>query len=191
MDLSRHAPTGTTFATVLRDLRERYSGTTKLDPFDLSNDANRTLRAIAKSLPRQVDREDSRALYEELSSEEQEEILKKMAKAGLANFQDAVNAGRFLEFAPPRTILDFFLRHPNLFLDGKYWENKYEGLDFGRPAATEEARAQVVRYFETLMSDAVWLADQDPTQLFDTPKARLQRAALALELLEPASPTEE
>jgi hypothetical protein len=92
-----------------------------------------------------------------------------------------------LAYAPPRVVSDFFSNHPELFLDGKCWDDAFATLDYGRPLATQEAQTQVKRYYESLLADAVWLADQDATDLTDVNRARLLRAQLALDLLAPTS----
>jgi hypothetical protein len=114
-----------------------------------------------------------------------------MATRGVINPHDAISSCRFLEYAPPKVVLSFFTQHPGLFLDGKYWDDPFDGIDFGNQAATDEARARVVRHYENLIADAAWLSDQDPGDLLAAPKSRLHRAALALSLLEPSSTTEE
>jgi hypothetical protein len=48
-----------------------------------------------------------------------------------------------------------------------------------------------VNYFVSLLSDAAWLAEQDPGELGDARRDRLLRAALALVLLEPEINIEE
>jgi hypothetical protein len=56
-------------------------------------------------------------------------------------------------------------------------------LDYGHAAATEEARFSLARYYESLLEDVVWLAGKDTSDLASAPRARLLRAALALDLL--------
>ena len=179
------------FGLVLADLRERYAGTTKLDPVTLSGEASLTLSDIAKGVSQRLDPEDGRVLFEEFSPSEQDAILHKMATRQLANPQAAIAAGRFLEYAPRTSILKFFSRNPELFFDGHYWDECYSELDYGRPSATEEAKAQLVRYFEGLLADAIWLADQDVDDLAAADRARLLRATLSLELLAPSSDVNE
>jgi hypothetical protein len=106
-----------------------------------------------------------------------------MATRSVRNPQQAISEGRFLEFAPRKTLLTFVKNHPELFFDGKYWDAAYSSLDYGLASATEEAQAQVVRYYSALLMDAIWLAEQDPADLGVASRARLLRAALALELL--------
>ena len=171
------------FGLILADLRERYTGTTKLDPVTLTGEASLALSDIAKGVSERLDPEDGRVLFEEFSPSEQEAILHKMATRQLANPHAAIATGRFLEYAPRTSILKFFARHPELFFDGQYWEESYSELDFGRPSATEEAKAQLVRYYEGLLGDAIWLAEQDVDDLAVADRARLLRASLSLELL--------
>jgi hypothetical protein len=175
------------FGLILADLRERYAGTTKLDPATLTGEASLTLSDLAKGLSEGLDPEDGRALFEEFSPTEQEAILQKMATRQLANPQAAIAAGRFLEYAPRTSILKFFSRHPELFFDGRYWDVGYSELDYGRQSATEEAKALLVRYFEGLLADAIWLAEQDVDDLATADRARLLRASLSLDLLAPSA----
>ena len=175
------------FSLILTDLRERYAGTTKLDPVTLSGEASFTLSDIAKGVSERLDLEDGRVLFEEFSPSEQEAILQRMATGQLANPQAAIAAGRLLEYAPRASILRFFSRHPELFFDGQYWDESYSELDYGRPSATQEAKAQLVRYFQGLLADAIWLAEQNVDDLAGTDRARLLRSSLSLELLAPSA----
>jgi hypothetical protein len=191
MDFSRGAAVSASFAAVLASLREKYGGTNKLDPVALASEASMTLTSIARSLPRNVGPDDSRALFNELTSAEQMIVRHQMAARSAPNPQGAINEGRFLEFAPRKTLLKFFERHSELFFDGRYWDAPYSVLDYGDAAATEEARLQVVRYYSSLLTDALWLAEHDPSELSEASRARLLRAALALELLAANEETEE
>jgi hypothetical protein len=182
MDFQRGNAT-TTFSSVLASLRDKYAGTSKLDPLTLSGEAVSTLRSIAGSLSKGIDPEDSFALFNELAPAEQEAIQKRMATKSVPNPQRALDEGRFLEYAPHKTLSRFFENHPELFFDGRYWDCAYATLDYVSPAATEEAKLQVVRYYASLLTDAIWLAEQEPVDLSGASRARLLRAALALELL--------
>lgn len=183
MDFSRSAAPTASFAAILASLREKYAGINKLDPVALASEANMALTGIARSLSRNVGPDDSRALFNELTSAEQVIVRHQMATRSAPNPQETINEGRFLEFAPRKTLLKFFERHPELFFDGRYWDATYSVLDYGDAAATEEARLQVVRYYSSLLTDAFWLAEHDPNELAEASRARLLRAALALELL--------
>jgi len=183
MDFLRANSSSATFASTLAALRDRYAETSKLDPIVLSGDAGLTLTGIARSLGKNIGSEDSRTLFNELSPAEQEWILQKMAARGVRNPDEVISGGRFLEYGPRKTLLKFVEKHPELFFDGRYWDTAYSTLDYGRAAATEEAQAQVLHYHLGLLTDAIWLDEQDPTDLADASRSRLLRAALALELL--------
>jgi hypothetical protein len=113
-----------------------------------------------------------------------------MAMRAVRNPQRVVDEGRFLEFGSRRTLLWFFESHPELFFDGKYWDAAYATLDYGLATATDDAKAQVVRYYSGLLADAIWLAEQDPADLGSATRTRLLRAALALDLLASSSDVE-
>jgi hypothetical protein len=51
--------------------------------------------------------------------------LHRVAKLG------SMEDGRFLRYSPRRVIRDFVLERPDLFFDGKYWEDAYSTADFG------------------------------------------------------------
>ena len=188
MDFLRGNPgAAATFASVLAELRDRYAGIHALDPIELGNEARRVLLDIAGTLSRNVDATDAVALFNDLPSADQDSIFQKMATRSAGNPQAVIAQGRFLEYAAPRVISDFFSNHPELFLDGKCWDNSYASLDYGRPLATQEAQSRVARYYESLLADAVWLADQDASDLTDANRARLLRAQLAIELLSPTT----
>ena len=147
-DFLRGDQTNMPFGLILTDLRERYAATTKLDPVTMSGEAALTLSEMTKSLPNQLDAAEGSALFNEFSESEKEAILQKMATRTLIDPQAAISAGRFLEYAPRASILAFFSRHPELFFDGRYWDDPYSELDYGRPSVTEEAKeaaSQVLR----------------------------------------------
>lgn len=53
-------------------------------------------------------------------------------------------------------------------------------------SATDEARSRVLRYFESLLLDVVWLIEREADDFTIAPRERVLRSALALELLVPA-----
>jgi len=124
-------------------------------------------------------------LYRELTESERGYIGRKMVARGVTAPRDAVNAGAFLAYAEPQTIRQFFTRHPELFLDGKYWEDAYMTLDYGSPDVTEEGRGLVRARYDGYLADAVWLAGQSPADLERIGREALIRARLSLKLLLP------
>ena len=176
-----------TFAAVLAELRDRYATTSKLDPAALSIAATATLTDIGRCLQRNIEDDDGAVLFTELSPSDQDEVQHRMAARMVPNPQSAIAQGGFLEYAPFRTLLSFFQKHPELFLDGRYWETAYESLDYGTSSATDEARARIIHYYLGLLSDAVWLAEQHPSDLSQASRERLLRTSLALDLLAPSA----
>jgi hypothetical protein len=181
-DFLRDRPNPPSFGRLLADLRLKYATSSQLDPAVLAADATQTLNALAKSLAKNVDGDTSQALFGALSASEREEILSKMAIVGAAKPQEAIAAGRFLEFASRRTLLRFFRANPELFFDGKYFEEPYITLNYGSDASTEAARARVLTQYEGLLNEVVWLEGQDPDDIVAS-RSRLLRAYLAIELL--------
>lgn len=183
MDFMHGRDTSGTFASVLAGLRDRYAGVAKLDPAALSAEASSSLRAMAGSLSETLGPDDAKALFQELSPTEQEVVLGRLAQKAGAEASRIIEAGRFLEYAPRRTILRFFEEHPELFFDGRYWDVAYEGLDLGRQLVTDAARHEIMRRYTSFLADAIWLADNDPEDLSEAGRSRLLRASLSLDLL--------
>jgi hypothetical protein len=177
--------TNASFGSILAELRRRYAGLHALNPIELASQARQILLDIAATLPRNVDATDAASLFNDLPASDQDAIFQRMATRAVGNPQAIIAHGKFLEFAPPRVIRDFFSAHPELFLDGNCWDDSYATIDYGRPLATQEAQTQVVRYYESLLADAVWLAGQDASDFTGPSRGRLLRSQVALELLAP------
>lgn len=184
MDFQRGSDRAAKYGKILTGLRRQYAGPNRLDPETLCSEASMTLRSAARSLAAHLTEGEGAALYNELTLEEKEAITEKMVIRSVRDPQQQIATGRFLEFAPRATLLSFFARHPELFLDGRYWDTEYSTLDYGRASATEAARARVVRDYLNLLADVVWLEEQDPSDVSAVAsRARLLRVKLALELL--------
>lgn len=181
----RDLPPGVTFASVLTDLRMEYATASRLDPVDLSGRARLALRSIANSLTSHLQPDDARALFHDLPPSTQEEIRRGMLSRSVSDPDSTIAGGAFLQYASHLTLVEFFEEHPELFVDGRCWNQPYSTLDFGSPAATEQARRRVVRDRTTLLSDVAWLADSSVSDLAGSSRAKLLRAYLALDLVEP------
>ncbi len=190
-DFARGQPDAPSFATVLADLRDRYAGPLKLDPVALKGQADLLFASIARAWCRHVDANDCLSLFnEDLSATQQDAIYTKMAVRGVANPQDVISQGRFLEYSAPRTLVEFVVAHPGLFFDGRCWDDAYSEIEFPKAEATEEARLRVIRYYEALLLDVVWLIEQEAEDLAIAPRERVLRASLALDLLVPVATSE-
>lgn len=190
-DFMRGQPDAPSFAAVLADLRDRYATTLKLDPVAIKAQADLAFNSIAKAWARGADEDDCKSLFnEDLSQAQREAIYSKMAVRAVGNPQQVIAKGRFLEFAPPRVLVEFVVKHPELFFDGRCWDDAYSEIEFPTEAATQEAQSRVVRHYEALLLDAVWLLEQEADDLTMATRERILRAALALDLLMPTTADE-
>lgn len=184
-DFTRSQSNAQSFSEVLADLRNRYGASLKLDSVALLNSTEILFRRIARAWPSRIDATDANRLFSDLLSIDREAIQHRMATRSVPSPQQVISDGRFLEFAPARTIVAFIMSHPDLFFDGQCWEDAYSDLDYLHPSATAEARRRVLQQYEALLTDAVWLSEQDAADLDVAPREKVLRAALAIELLAP------
>jgi hypothetical protein len=174
-----------TLASILADFRREYCVETRLDAGDIIVQAGNVLAQIAQSLPTSLGNGGGEVLYQDLSEPDKAYIGRKMVARGVAAPRDAITSGAFLAYAEPQTIRSFFSRHPELFLDGKYWEDTYATLDYGAADVSEEARGLLRARYDGYLADAVWLAGQSPADLERNGRDALIRATLSLRLLLP------
>lgn len=184
-DSLRESNKTVTFASILAELRERYAAQTMLDITLIATAARQTLSTIASTVAPALEANDPRSLFDSLPATDRHAIQIRMATKRVGSTQSVIDEGRFLEYAAPRVLLDFFDSQPELFLDGRCWDDVYATLDYGNPTATEEAQRQISQYYAALLADAVWAAEQDAGGIEEHGKARVLRAQLALELLAP------
>ncbi|MGE6222445.1 ATP-binding protein [Aeromonas media] len=185
MDFLRQTAPDATFASILADFRREYCVDSRLEAGEIIVEATNTLMQIASSLQNMIADGEGVKLYEELSTSAREAIGRRMVARGVASPQEAIASGAFLGYADPQTIRDFFVAHPELFLDGRYWDDPYITIDYGSPEISEEARRVVCERYKGYFADAIWLASQSPTDLERTGRDALIRASLSLRLLRP------
>ena len=176
-----------TFGAALTELRSQYARSSMLNSKDMVSDSRARLIDIARHVVGRMSREDIRAFFDDLAPSRQENIRVNMALRGVTNPHGAIDDGRFLQYSSPDLISDFILANPAMFFDGNYWDETYETLDFGSSVATDEARARILGHYRGLLVDAVWLAQQAPSDLEALSRERLMRAFLATELLAPTA----
>lgn len=174
-----------TLASILADFRREYCVETRLDAADIIVEAGDVLAQIAQSVPANLANGAGEMLYQELMEPEKTYIGRKMVARGVTAPREAITSGAFLAYSEPQTIRGFFYRHPELFLDGKYWDDAYAALDYGAADVTEEARALLKARYDGYLADAVWLAGQSPADLERNGRDALIRATLSLKLLLP------
>lgn len=182
-DFERGQGSRWSFGAILMGLREKYATASLLEPPDLVSESSAQLVDIARSIVGRISQQDARAFFDELSPSRQEAIRVAMASRGVTNPHGAIDDGRFLQYASATIIREFVLSNPSAFFDGTYWDEPYATLDYGSSVATDEAKAQVLGHYSGLLADAVWLAQQTPTDLEGMTRERLMRASLATALL--------
>ncbi|SDG75119.1 ATP-binding protein [Janthinobacterium sp. YR213] len=172
-------------ASVLADFRAEYCGDTRLDEQEIIALAGSILSDICRSVAGLIDGQSAEALYAELSDREKEGIARRMAGRGVADPRALIVDGRYWDYADGGTVRRLFMRHPEIFFDGKYWEDAYVGLDFGPAEVTNDAKAATIARYDAYLVDAIWLADQTPADLARASRDTVIRATCSLRLLRP------
>ena len=184
IDFLKDQPHDVTVAGVLAGFRREYCVDSRLDPAEIIAFANAILDEIRprRTRPNRFGGKGDE-LYAELTDAEKGAVAQRMANRNVANHTDAVSDGSFWIYAEPRSLRGLFSRHPEIFLDGKYWEDPYETLDYGASHVTQDAKASVLSRYDAYFGDAVWLANQTPADLEGTSRDTVIRAACSLRLL--------
>ena len=172
-----------TVAGVLGDFRREYCVDSRLDPPEIIANAVAALDEVARAVPSLLAPGQGPDLYAELADSEKGAIAQRMANRRVANPAEAVADGSFWAYADPRSLRGLFSRHPELFFDGRYWEDPYEALDYGAAEVTDEAKAAVLSRYDAYLDDAVWLANQTPADLEEASRDTIIRTACSLRLL--------
>ncbi len=172
-----------TLAGVLADFRKQYCVDTRLDPQEIIAFATAVLDEIGRAIPDLLAPGQGVELYAELTEAERNAVAQRMANRNVGNPNETIADGRFWAYAEFQSLRGLFTRHPELFLDGKYWEDAYETLDYGTPRVTADARVSVVSRYDAYLGDAVWIANQTPADLESTSRDTIIRATCSLRLL--------
>lgn len=173
------------FATALVQLRAKYCKDDQLDPRQIILDAGEALAEFARAVRAGGDREAGSGLFAELSIEDQQSILRRMAKRGVTDPGVLTSDGGFLEFMDRGRLKGFFEDHPELFLDSRYWDDPYSTIDFGDGASTDLARRRIVERRANVIADAAWIAELDPSDLERMSREELLRSVISIRLLQP------
>lgn len=170
-------------AGLLADFRKQYCVDTRLDPQEIITLASSVLGDMARAIPSLIDAGQGEAMFNELEESEREAVARRMANRGVPDHKDLIADGRFWDYADPESLRSLFNRRPELFLDGKFWNDAYAGLDFGSPAVTDQARRAVRARYDAYLSDAVWLANQSPADIDRASRDAIIRATCSVRLL--------
>ncbi|WP_273499288.1 hypothetical protein [Methylorubrum populi] len=170
-------------AGVLADFRKLYCLDSRLDPQEIITLATSVLSDMARAIPTFVADGQGEAMFNELESAERDAVARRMANRGVPDRKALIADGRFWDYADPESLRDLFARHPELFLDGKYWDDAYGSLDFGSDVISEQARSAVRSRYDAYLSDAVWLANQSPADIERASRDAVIRASCSVRLL--------
>ena len=176
---------GASVAGVLAEFREEYCVDSRLDPAEIIISAGTVLDEIARAVPEIFRADQNLDLHAELTDAEKAAVARRMANRNVANPVEAIADGSFWSYAERSSLRGLFARHPEFFLDGNYWEDPYATLNYGDHQVTEDAKANVLSRYGAYLDDAVWLANQNPSDLEDAGRDTLVRAACSLRLLRP------
>jgi hypothetical protein len=184
-DFTKSGAAPVEFSAALVHLRTAYSTDEQLDSRQIIQDAIEALTSLARSVRGVADSAASSALFAELPVADQQSVLRRMAQRGVTVPAALTADGGFLEFLERARLRGFFEAHPELFLDGRYWDDPYSTLDFGDGASTDLARRRIVERRANVIGDAAWVADLDSSDLDRMGRDELLRAALSIRLLAP------
>lgn len=170
-------------AGVLADYRKQYCVDTRLDPQEIITLASTVLGEMARAVPSLITEGQGDALFNEIEEQEKESVARRMANRGVPDHRAMIADGRAWDYADPEALRGLFNRHPNLFLDGRFWNDAYAGLDFGSVAVTDQARQTVRARYDAYLSDAVWLVNQSPADVERASRDAVIRATCSVRLL--------
>jgi hypothetical protein len=157
--------------------------TYNLDSRELIGEADARLRELSLSISSVADGPSFDSLFATLQQAVQDQIRRKIASTGAASFQTVVGSGEFLGYADYDALREFVRNHPDLFFDGRFWDQPYLTLDYGSQAINEEIRLQILGKYDSYIQDAIWLANQSPRDLDRSGRDEVIRASMSLRLL--------
>jgi hypothetical protein len=173
----------TSVAGVLADFRKQYCVNSRLDPQEVITLASSVLADMARAVPALLEEGQGQTLFDELGDSEKESVARRMANRDVPDHKSLITDGRFWDYADVESLRTLFNRHPELFLDGRFWNDAYASADFGNAAVTEQAREAVRARYDAYLSDAVWLANQSPSDVDRASRDAVIRATCSVRLL--------
>jgi hypothetical protein len=183
-DILRTSSKSPDLSRVLASFRSDYGEENLLEPRALSTDAAELLSDIAKAFANNCPEESRSDLFNELTVTDQQSVMRALATRKVKP-SDVTTDGSFLIYSPYEIIRTLVSRHPEYCFDGQIWDEPYEGLDYGSPEITTDARKAVMTRFLGLLSDAIWLTRQDNDAFAKDTRQELIRASMSLHLLRP------
>jgi hypothetical protein len=170
-------------AGVLADFRKQYCADSRLDPTEIIGLAATVLGDIAKAVCGLAPSDAGENFYGELSEEERDAVARRMANRGVPDRLQLISSNRFWEYADFESVRGLFRRRPEIFLDGRYWNDSYSSIDFGSASVTDQARKIVLSRYDAYLGDAIWLANQSPADVDRASRDAVIRATCSVRLL--------
>lgn len=171
-------------ALILSELRDQYGEDNLLDFKTLPADASAMLVDVAKALVAACPEEDRPSLFNDLSVSQKQAVMRTLAAKKIKPTEAAAD-GTFLQSAPFDILKGLIETHPEYCFDGKIWDEPFADLDYGDKDISDGARNTVLSRYLGLVSDAVWLSDQDSSDLAIASREELVRAVMSLRMLRP------
>lgn len=172
------------YSMLLGEFRRTYAQSASLDARLIALDANDALGTLAQALLANVPEGSRGSLFNALTVDQQSEVMRTLARKGIAP-ASSIADGSFVTAAPRSVLGRLIEAFPELVFDGKFWDSPYASLDYGDPQLTTRAQQQVVNRASSLVSDATWLAEADPSTLAAIQKEELVRGLMSVSLLRP------
>jgi hypothetical protein len=171
-------------AVLIAEFRRSYIKSENLDPRQMAADATEALVAIAAMVINNCPRDERGELFNGLQLEEQQEIMRSLAARKIRP-DTAISDGSFLRYPPFHILARVLDRRPELFFDGKIWDEPYDALDYGDSTLTNSARTDVRERYRSRIADAVWLSQLDNAMPERAAREELIRTLMSIRLLKP------
>jgi len=183
-EMLRGTPGDKPFGALVAEFRKSYVASEALDPRQMAGDANEALVTVANLVIENCPSEERGELFTNLPLDEQQEIMRSLAVRKIQP-DTAISDGSFLRYPPFHILPRVLDRRPELFFDGKIWEELYESLDYRDAALTNAARTDVREKYRSRIADAVWLSQLDGAFSGRATREELIRALMSIRLLKP------
>ncbi len=179
------SPAAASFAAVLSHLRQEYGQGVTLDARTIAAEAADALSTLAQGLLQATAEGERSGLFDALTPDQQGDVMRALAQKGVAPAARVAD-GSFITLASHGVIARIVERFPGLCFDGAFWDWPFASLDYGDPTLTERARQQVIHRAKSIISDAGWLAESDPSSLVDAKRNELVRGLMSVSMLRPS-----
>jgi hypothetical protein len=173
------------FAAVLSRLRQDYGQSITLDARTIASEAVDALATLAQGLQQGIAEPERAHVFDALTADQQAEVMRTLALKGIAPAA-RISDGSFLAVVSHRILAQIVERFPALCFDGAYWDWPFNSLDYGDTELTQRARQRTIDRAKSLISDAGWLAEADPSSLNAAKREELIRGLMSVSMLRPS-----